>query len=76
MAGTSGYAAVIDFWFTEIDSSFWFKKDLEFDQDIRDRFSITHSQAVRGELFLLAKRTLRASCRDYRVRPVFEKYVS
>lgn len=51
MSDTSVYEGVISFWFNEIDSSFWFKKDLRFDQDIRDRFAITHSQAVKGELF-------------------------
>jgi uncharacterized protein (DUF924 family) len=42
---------VLSFWFDEIDSSRWWKKDPEFDQLIVDRFSVLHEQASRGELF-------------------------
>ncbi|RKF18591.1 DUF924 domain-containing protein [Alginatibacterium sediminis] len=42
---------VIEFWFDEIDPSYWFKKDLEFDALIAERFLEIHQKAVAGELF-------------------------
>ena len=45
------YRPVIDFWFNEIDPSAWWKKDLNFDQDLKDRFKETHEAAIRCELF-------------------------
>lgn len=33
------HTEVLDFWFNEIGSSRWWKKDAEFDQLIIDRFS-------------------------------------
>lgn len=41
---------VINFWFTEIDSALWWKKDTAFDEQIRTRFGQTHQQATCGEL--------------------------
>jgi uncharacterized protein (DUF924 family) len=41
---------ILNFWFTEIDSSLWWKKDATFDELIRTRFGETHQQATRGEL--------------------------
>jgi uncharacterized protein (DUF924 family) len=48
---------VLDFWFgAEGGAEFgtqrkaWFKKDLDFDRAIADRFSVTIEQALRGEL--------------------------
>lgn len=41
---------VLDFWFHEIDRALWFRKDPQFDQQIRDRFGITHQQASHGAL--------------------------
>jgi uncharacterized protein (DUF924 family) len=43
--------AILDFWFDEIDSSYWWKKDLEFDRQIAERFGKIHEQARSGELF-------------------------
>jgi len=42
---------VIDFWFSEIDRSLWFKKNLEFDEMIRDRFIDLYGSAKANELF-------------------------
>lgn len=41
---------ILDFWFNEIDSALWWKKDPAFDEQIRSRFGTTHAQAARGEL--------------------------
>ena len=41
---------VLGFWFTEIDSALWWKKDTAFDEQIRTRFGATHQQAIHGEL--------------------------
>lgn len=46
---------VLDFWFKEIKESDWFKKDLEFDQLITDRFLGTYIKASHGELFVWRK---------------------
>lgn len=45
------YTKIIHFWFNEIDHSYWFKKDLQFDQTITSRFQNIHTQAVQGELY-------------------------
>lgn len=42
---------IIDFWFSEIDSKLWWKKDPAFDQLISQRFSTLLHSAQRGELF-------------------------
>ncbi len=42
---------IIDFWFTEIDSKLWWKKDNEFDALINQRFSAVLQHAERGELY-------------------------
>ena len=42
---------VLHFWFEEIDPGFWWKKDVEFDQQITERFSSLHQQACACELF-------------------------
>ena len=44
------YQAVTDFWFEEIDSALWFRKDLEFDNLVRDRFFETYLKATKCEL--------------------------
>lgn len=46
------YADVLSFWFEEIESTQQFKKDLEFDQLIRDRFGAIHSAATKCELYI------------------------
>ena len=42
---------IIDFWFHEIDSKLWWKKDTEFDRLIEQRFSALLHSAARGELY-------------------------
>jgi len=44
--------SVIDFWFSEIEPSSWWKKDAEFDALISKRFGKTHARAAKGELYL------------------------
>lgn len=44
------YHTIINFWFTEIQSSAWFKKDAVFDQLIKERFLNTYVSATKGEL--------------------------
>ncbi|MCB0420565.1 MAG: DUF924 domain-containing protein [Bdellovibrionales bacterium] len=41
---------VIEFWFQEIDSKFWWVKDSNFDETLRQRFLDTHKKARQGEL--------------------------
>jgi uncharacterized protein (DUF924 family) len=41
---------VLKFWFEEIDHSFWFKKDPEFDHQLEERFGDTLNRAREGEL--------------------------
>ena len=43
-------ADIIKFWFTEIDSALWFKKDADFDRLLAERFGALHAQASVGEL--------------------------
>ena len=43
---------VINFWFNEIDSSYWWKKDTAFDQILINKFATTHNQAKACELYL------------------------
>ncbi len=45
------HSDIIDFWFTEIEKSYWFKKDDDFDQLLRDRFGDLHASAVKSELY-------------------------
>lgn len=42
---------ILDFWFAEIDPALWFRKDNDFDELIRQRFSAVHAAAAAGELF-------------------------
>lgn len=42
---------IIDFWFTEIDSGLWYKKDAEFDQLISQRYASLLRRAECGELY-------------------------
>jgi len=50
-AMSTDYQEVLSFWFEEIDSSLWWKKDDSFDGLIKDRFLSVHQQAVQCELF-------------------------
>jgi len=42
---------VLNFWFEEISPAQWWAKDLQFDQQIRDRFAALHAQAAQCELY-------------------------
>ena len=46
------YQAIIDFWFKEIESKYWWKKDSEFDRLISDRFLEIHNAATKCELYV------------------------
>lgn len=39
---------VLNFWFEEIDSKFWFQKNAQFDRQVRSRFLQTFEDAMRG----------------------------
>lgn len=45
------YSNLIEFWFDEIDSAKWWRKDPQFDRLITDRFGALHAAAVQCELF-------------------------
>ncbi len=45
------YSQVLDFWFSELDSAQWFKKDPKLDQMIKDRFQEVHNEAKQSALF-------------------------
>jgi len=45
------YAQIINFWFKEIDSAMWWKKDDGFDALLVERFNEVHARARRCELF-------------------------
>jgi len=45
------HTEIIHFWFDETDTGLWFKKNEEFDQQLRDRFSTVHRSAACGELY-------------------------
>lgn len=51
MAAAEDALAVHQFWFSEIKSDQWWRKDREFDDQIRNRFTGLHRRAARGELF-------------------------
>ena len=39
---------VLKFWFQDIDSKLWFKKDFEFDQKVRELFAETYKNTLAG----------------------------
>ncbi len=45
------YQEILDFWFEELDSAYWFQNDGEVDQIIQTKFSTIHEQATKGELW-------------------------
>ncbi len=45
------YKTVIDFWFDETDSAQWWRQSDEFDDQIRERFGLVHTQASKCELY-------------------------
>lgn len=42
---------IIRFWFEEITPEAWFKKDLDFDRQVRERFLDVYRAGAAGELF-------------------------
>lgn len=42
---------VLKFWFDDIEPAMWWKVDVAFDNEIRDRFGDLHRRAVHCELF-------------------------
>jgi uncharacterized protein (DUF924 family) len=44
------YETVLHFWFEEIEPLQWWKKDENFDAEIKDRFSQLHCAAIANEL--------------------------
>ena len=52
------YSQIINFWFEEIDSAMWWKKDDGFDALLVERFADVHARACCCELF------------DWRVEPL------
>lgn len=45
------YQSVLTFWFNELTPEMWWKKEVSLDDQVRDRFTPLHEQAVKGELF-------------------------
>lgn len=45
------YTEILKFWFEEIEPAQWWKKDVDFDRRLIDRFSGLHASATRCELF-------------------------
>lgn len=41
---------VINFWFREIEPSYWFAKNTAFDNEIKNRFLAVFQAATKGEL--------------------------
>jgi uncharacterized protein (DUF924 family) len=50
MSDSKAPAAVLRFWFEEIDPAQWWRADPAFDQLVRERFETVHRAASRGEL--------------------------
>ncbi len=47
--------SLLSFWFEEIEHSLWFKKDVDFDLLLHERFGQLHTQASQGELYTWRK---------------------
>ena len=45
------FQTILKFWFEDISPSQWWTKDIEFDNIIREKFSVIHHAAQQGELF-------------------------
>ncbi|HTN95247.1 MAG TPA: DUF924 family protein [Gallionella sp.] len=45
------YEEILKFWFEEIEPAQWWKKDVDFDRSLIQRFSDIHARAARCELF-------------------------
>ena len=46
-----GYKDVLEFWFEELKPEQWWKVDPQVDQQICEKFSEIHSEAIHGELW-------------------------
>ena len=51
------YRRIIKFWFEDVDSTQWFKKDEKFDHLITLKFSDAHKQATQVNLLKLSQKT-------------------
>jgi uncharacterized protein (DUF924 family) len=51
ITSTESFAAILRFWFEEIEPRMWWQADAGFDAAIRERFFATLQQATRGELW-------------------------
>lgn len=47
----NSFQTILDFWFTELDESDWWKKDDQLDTTITERFKDTHNKAIQCELY-------------------------
>ncbi|WP_193074941.1 DUF924 family protein [Pseudomonas sp. FME51] len=45
------YQQILEFWFEELKSAMWWKRDEQLDQLIGQRFGALHLQAISGELW-------------------------
>ena len=51
MTHTTTHQDILNFWFHEIDSALWWRKDEAFDALITQRFALTHELAHSGALY-------------------------
>ncbi|GAM76870.1 hypothetical protein JCM19241_5766 [Vibrio ishigakensis] len=60
------YKDVLDFWFNELEAKDWFAKNLDLDEQIRQRFDKVHQSAAQCELYSWREtpqgRLARSSC--------------
>lgn len=49
------YKDVLDFWFNELEAKDWFAKNLDLDEQIRQRFDKVHQSAAQCELYSCVK---------------------
>ena len=49
MGKTPSAAEILNFWFVETSPEFWFKKDVDFDATIQDRFGKSVTEALAGK---------------------------
>lgn len=52
------YTEIIDFWFNEIEPTYWWKKDTQFDSLLTSRFQAIHTSAKQCELYVWRKNPL------------------
>lgn len=50
-ADSPSAAEILEFWFEEIDSSYWFKKDTDFDEMLRGTYGSLLERAAQCELY-------------------------